>query len=86
MMIDPEHSKLDRFLMFVPGFSSWLMIFMPVWLGIIAPRAASFILTFIAVYWVYLAISHTYNLYRGYYRYKREASTDWLKKTKRAEF
>lgn len=85
-MIDPEHSKLDRFLMFVPGFSSWLMIFMPVWLGIIAPRAASFILTFIAVYWVYLAISHTYNLYRGYYRYKKEASTDWFKKLKELNF
>ena len=80
MMIDPEHSKLDRALMVVPGLTSWIMIFMPIWLGATAPRAASFILTFLAVYWVYLSITHTYNLYRGYYRYKKESSTDWYKK------
>lgn len=81
MMIDTT-KKLDRFLMFLPGFLSWSMLLMPVWLGIVAPKIASFILTFLAVYWVYMAISHAFNLYRGYLRYTKEIKIDWYQKCK----
>lgn len=84
-MINPKN-KLDRFLMFIPGFSSWLMIFMPIWLGIIAPKVASFILTYLAVYWVFLAATHVFNLYKGYFRYKKETSIDWYKKCEELDF
>lgn len=84
-MIDPK-KKLDRFLMFIPGFSSWVMIFMPIWLGLTSPRTASFVLTFIAVYWVYLSVIHVYNLFKGYYRYTEEVKIDWLQKIKELDF
>ncbi len=84
-MINPKN-KVDRILMFIPGFSSWLMIFMPVWLGIIAPRIASFILTYLAVYWVYLAGSHVFNLFKGYFKYEKEVAVDWYQKCLALDF
>ena len=84
-MIDPK-KKLDRFLMFIPGFSSWVMIFMPIWLGLTSPRSAAFVLTFLAVYWVYLSVIHVFNLFKGYYRYEREVKIDWLQRIKALDY
>ncbi len=84
-MINPK-DPLDRFLMFVPGFTSWVMILMPIWLGFLAPRAAAFLLTFIAVYWVYLAFAHAVGLVRGYLIFKKETAIDWYKKCEELNF
>lgn len=84
-MINPK-DPLDRFLMFIPGFTSWLMLLMPVWLGLTWPRAAAFLLTFIAVYWVYLALFHALGLIRGYSIYRKEISVDWYKRCRELNF
>ena len=84
-MIDPKN-KQDRIFMFIPGFLSWLMIFMPIWLGIIYPRAATFILTFIAIYWLYMAITHAYGLLKGYKTYKASLKINWAKKAENLNF
>lgn len=78
-MIDPS-KPLDRFLMFIPGFISWLMLLVPIWLGLLWPEAASYILTFLAIYWVYMAIMSAYGLYKGYSAYKREIKENWYEK------
>ena len=72
--------------MFIPGFLSWLMIFMPIWLGIIYPKGATFVLTFIAIYWLYMAITHAKGLLLGYKKYEKALQTDWLKKVENLDF
>ncbi len=83
--IDPT-LKYDRFLMFLPGFLTWLMLLMPLWLGFVAPKAASFILTFLSVYWLYMATSRSVGLYKGYKKYKEETSIKWYEKCKKLDF
>ncbi len=78
-MIDPNN-KLDRTLMFIPGFLTWSMLFMPIWLGLIAPKAAAFILTFISVYWLYMAVKHAKGLWKGYKLYEEALTIDWQQK------
>ena len=84
-MINTEN-KLDRTLMIVPGFLTWTMLLMPIWLGFTAPRAAAFILTFLAVYWVYMAITHGIGLVKGYKIYEKEISIKWYEKCKELKF
>jgi len=72
--------------MFIPGFLTWTMLLMPFWLGFLAPKAASFILTFLAVYWVYMGISHGVGLIRGYKKYTKEITINWYKKCQRLDF
>lgn len=78
-MIDPKN-KLDRLLMFLPGFSSWLMLLMPIWLGYIAPRVASFVLIYFSIYWIYLGLTGLWRMFTGYQKYKKEIEIDWYKK------
>src|SRR3990167_2552589 len=84
-MIDPNN-KVDRFLMFLPGFLSWSMLLMPVWLGLLAPEAAAFLLTFILVYWMYMGWKYMINIFRGYKKYTYETSIDWYKKVQELDF
>jgi len=84
-MIDPKN-KLDRTLMFIPGFLTWMMLLMPVWLGITAPKIASFILTFLSIYWIYMALTHAIGLIKGYKRYKKEVEINWYEKCKKLDF
>ncbi|PIR42793.1 hypothetical protein CO058_03465 [candidate division WWE3 bacterium CG_4_9_14_0_2_um_filter_35_11] len=84
-MID-TNNKFDRFLMAVPGILTWTMLLMPVWLGLIAPKIAAFILTYLAVYWVYMAITHGIGLVKGYKIYEKEISIDWYQKCKDLDF
>jgi len=84
-MIDPT-KKLDRFLMFLPGFTTWTMLLMPIWLGLLWPKAASFMLTFFAIYWVYMSVKYAIGLYKGFKRYKIETNTNWHGKCKALNF
>ncbi len=84
-MIDPK-DKRDRFLMFIPGFITWTMLLMPFWLGFLWPKAASFILTFLAIYWVYMSINYAIGLYKGYKKYKKEILINWFNKCKELDF
>ncbi|MEK7595301.1 MAG: glycosyltransferase family 2 protein [Patescibacteria group bacterium] len=85
MTID-NNSKLDKILQFVPGFITWLTLLSPIWLGILSPTLVALFLTFLAIYWVYLAFTHTVGLIIGYKRYKKETATDWFKKCGELDF
>lgn len=78
-LLENHEEKVDRFLEFLPGFITWLVLLSPVWLGILAPQAVIFLLTFLSIYWVYSALIHTYGAIKGYRIYKKEVKADWLK-------
>lgn len=79
-------SATDRFLEFLPGFLTWIVLTTPIWLGILAPTAVAFILTFLSLYWVYLAMQQTVGLVVGYKRYRYEIAQDWNKKCEELDF
>lgn len=81
-----KKTKLERFLEFIPGFLTWVVLTSPVWLGIMAPNIAVILLTFLSIYWVYLAMIHTAGAIVGYRRYKKEINTDWFKKLEELDF
>lgn len=76
--LDKYDSKIQRLLEILPGLMTWSLLLSPIWLGLIYPQIVIFILTFLAVYWVYLAVKHFTGLYIGYKRYSRELKVDWL--------
>jgi len=79
-------TKLDRLLEILPGLTTWVVLTSPVWLGILAPNLVAIFLTFLSIYWVYLALVHTVGLLIGYKRYKYEIGIDWFKKCKELSF
>ena len=81
-----HEKKLNRFLEIIPGALTWALITAPVWLGVLAPSIIVYLLTFVAVYWVYLAIKHTIGMLVGYRRYVRELKIDWMEECKKLDF
>lgn len=79
-------TKLERFFEILPGFLTWAVLTSPIWLGILAPNLVALFLTFLAIYWVYLALIHTIGVIVGYKRYKHEISLDWYKKCAELNF
>ena len=68
---------LQRILEVIPGFLTWGLILSPIWLGILYPTLAIYVLTFLSVYWAYLAVKHFRGLYIGYKKHKKELTVDW---------
>jgi len=80
---DPQ---VQRVLETLPGFLTWGALTSPIWLGRLAPWAAVFFLTFLAVFWVYRALIHMVGVVIGYKRYQAEIKEDWLKKCRQLDF
>lgn len=80
-------SKVDRLLMFLPGFLAYLTLTFPLTLGYIAPGVAAFLLTFVTVYFVFQAFSKgLIGLIIGYRKYLKEINTDWYQKLIELDF
>lgn len=77
---------LDRVLEFLPGFGTWLVLLSPIWLGILAPQIVALMLTFFSIYWVFMAFMLSTGSTIGYFKFKKETSTDWDKKCKELDF
>ncbi len=76
-----KYDKLvQRVFEIVPGVLTWTVILSPIWLGLIYPRAMVYFLTFLTMYWSYLAVMNTVGLAVGYPKYKKEMEEDWNKK------
>jgi glycosyltransferase involved in cell wall biosynthesis len=74
-----KHDKIiHRILEMTLGILTWSLLTSPIWLGIMLPQAIVYLLTFFTVYWSYLALKHTYGLYKGYNKYKEEAKINWI--------
>lgn len=73
-----KYSKqIYRFFEMSLGFTTWAFLLSPVWMGFIYPQAVVYMLTFLAIYWSYLAAKHSYGLIVGYKNYLREMRVDW---------
>jgi hypothetical protein len=67
-----KHDRLvGRVLEITLGLLTWSLLLSPVWLGILLPEAVVYVLTFLTVYWSYIAIVHTYGLFMGIDSIKR---------------
>ncbi len=82
--------KNDKFVQrlgeIIPGVLTWIVILSPVWLGLLYPQAMVYVLTFLTLYWSYLAIMNTFGLAIGYPRYRKEMAEDWYKKCTELDF
>ena len=82
-----KHDKLvSRVLEITLGLLTWSLLLSPVWLGILLPEAVVYVLTFLTVYWSYIAIVHTYGLFMGYRQYKEEMAEDWYLNCRKLDF
>lgn len=77
---------IQRLFEIIPGLLTWSVILSPVWLGLIYPRIMVYVLTFLTLYWSYLAVMNTLGLSIGYPKYKREMEKDWFKLCKNLDF
>lgn len=78
--------KIYRFFEIVPGVLTWLLFLSPIWLGILAPRIIIYYISFLTIYWTYLALKHSYGIIVGYKRYQDELATDWMAKFNELDF
>ena len=82
-----KHDKLiTRIFEIIPGLVMWSVILSPIWLGILRPEIMVYFLTFLTLYWSYIAIVNTAGLMIGYPRYKKEMAEDWLARCKELDF
>ncbi len=77
---------MHRFFEVIPGILTWTLLLSPFWLGLLAPKILIFYITFLTVYWFYLGFKLAYGVIIGYYRHKKEMSTDWYAACKALDF
>jgi hypothetical protein len=84
--VERHDNVIHRLLEMTLGVLTWSLLTSPIWLGILYPQAIVYLLTFFTVYWSYLALKHTYGLYRGYTKYTEEAKVNWMEEFNKLKF
>nr|MBP7927798.1 hypothetical protein [Patescibacteria group bacterium] len=84
--VQKHEKKIYRGFEILLGVLTWLLFFSPIWLGLIAPEIIIFYITFLTIYWSYLAFKHSYGIIVGYKKYREEMATDWLAEYKALDF
>ena len=84
--LQQKDKKLHRFLEISLGTLTWLLLLSPIWLGLLYPPAIVYLLTFLTVYWAYMALKHTFGLIRGYRKFKEESVVDWYEECEKLDF
>ncbi len=85
-LVEKHGVKINRLLEIAPGLLTWLLLLSPIWLGFLYPSIIVYAITFMSVYWVYLALKHAVGIPIGYSRYQRELKIDWLKRCGELDF
>lgn len=85
-LLEKHEKGLDRVLEILPGLLTWSFILSPVWLGLIYPQAIIYLLSFITIYWCYMALKQTMGLLLGYPQYQDEIKQDWWKKCEELDY
>ncbi|MFZ2663918.1 MAG: glycosyltransferase family 2 protein [Patescibacteria group bacterium] len=82
--------KNDRFvhrsLEVLLGVLTWSFLTSPIWMGLLYPPAMVYLLTFLTVYWSYLALRHSLGLFKGYRAYEEEMAQDWYLECRKLNF
>lgn len=82
-----KHDRLvHRSLEIMLGVLTWSLLTSPIWLGLIYPPAIVYMLTFLTVYWTYMALRHAMGLFKGYRMYQRELYVDWYLECSKLDF
>jgi len=84
--VEKHNNFVSRILEAIPGIVTWAFILSPIWVGLIYPNAIVYLLTFLSVYWAYLAIKSNVGIALGYKRHKDEMATDWMEECQKLEF
>ncbi len=84
--VDKNDKFIHRFLEISLGLLTWALLTSPVWLGLLYPPAIVYMLTFLTVYWSYLAFRHTRGLFKGYRIYREEKARDWNLECQKLDF
>ena len=85
-IVEKNDQAVYRFLEILTTSVRWAVLLSPIWLGLLAPKVTVFMLTFFAVFWVYLAIRHSMGMIIGYLRYKKEMKVDWYEECQKLDF
>jgi len=84
--VEKHDRGVYRAIEIITAFLRWIILLSPIWMGIFFPRAIVFFLTFLAIFWVYLAIRHSMGMIIGYRRYSKELKTDWMSECLKLDF
>lgn len=83
----PRNDRIvSRIFEILPGLFSWGFMLSPVWLGLLYPPAIIYLLSFLTIYWCYMAIKQTLGLMLGYPQYKKEIAMDWWQECKNLDY
>jgi hypothetical protein len=85
-IVEKNDRFFQRFFEISLGVLTWALLTSPLWLGFVYPEAVVYMLTFLTVYWSFMAMRHTIGLSIGYKRYKEEMATNWLAKCLELDF
>lgn len=84
--VEKNDRFVHRFLEILLGVLTWSFLTSPIWLGLLYPPAMVYLLTFLTVYWSYLALRHTIGLFKGFRNYKEEMAQDWYRECQKLDF
>lgn len=84
--VEKHDQQVYRIIEVLTAASRWMLLLSPIWMGLFFPKAIVFLLTFFAIFWVYLSFRHSYGMVFGYLRYKRELKVDWYAECKKLDF
>ena len=84
--VGKKEAKVRRLLEILIGLATWTLFLSPVWLGLLAPKVMILYITFLTVWWCYLAIRHTVGTIISYRKYQRELKKDWAQECEKLDF
>jgi hypothetical protein len=84
--VEKNDKLVSRFLEILLGVLTWSLLLSPIWLGLTFPSVVVYILTFLTVYWSYMAFRHAVGLFTGYRRYREEMATNWYLECQKLDF
>ncbi len=72
--------KTRRFLELIPGFTTWMVILIPVWGSLFFPTMIAYFILFFDVYWFYKSFFLVYTAFVSAKKIKESEKMDWLLK------
>jgi len=84
--VEKNDKLVNRFLEILLGVLTWSLLLSPIWLGLTFPSVVVYVLTFLTVYWSYMAFTHAVGLFVGYRKYMDETATNWYLECQKLNF
>jgi hypothetical protein len=82
---DKKERVLYRFFEILPGFLSWLTLFLAIFLSYFMPVIVAIFIIFFDVYWLLRVVYFSFHQIASYLEMKRRLKENWLEKAKKLE-